>query len=89
MDPDEFSKSGRIVIPDSLGIAPGFKDRVGLDNLVLQSGLSFLPLACGSDGGKIRNNLLCIFSLPSSRFSTRNKGFKKVILNSTYVIRMD
>merc|ERR1719150_3644979 len=32
MDTDEFTKTGRVVISDSLGITPGLQDRVGGNN---------------------------------------------------------
>ena len=57
MNPDEFSKSGRVIVPHGLGIAPGLEDGVGLDDLVLKGGLTLLPLAGGADGGKVGNDL--------------------------------
>merc|ERR1719232_175482 len=45
MDTDEFTKTGRVVISDSLGITPSLQDRVGCNNLVLERSLSLLPLA--------------------------------------------
>ena len=55
--PDKLSKSGGVVVPHRLGIAPSFKDRVGLDDLVLERSFSLLPLAGGADGGKVGNDL--------------------------------
>ena len=57
MNPDKLSKSGRVVIPHCLCIAPRFKDGIGLDDLVLERRLSLLPFARGADGGKVGNNL--------------------------------
>ena len=57
MNPDEFSKSGRVIVPHGLGITPGLQDGVGLDDLVLKGGLTLLPLARGADGGKVGNDL--------------------------------
>ena len=59
MNPNELPKSGRVVVPHSLGIAPCLEDWVRLDDLVLKGGLSLLPLARGADGGKVGNDL-CI-----------------------------
>merc|ERR1712214_274677 len=71
---DELTKSRGVVISDSLGITPGLKDRVSLDNLVLKGGLSFLPLSRGADGGKVRDDFLGIFSLSSTRFTSNQDG---------------
>ena len=39
MDTDEFTKSGRVVIPGSLGITIGLQNGVGGNNLVLKGHL--------------------------------------------------
>ena len=57
MNPNELSKSGGVVVPHCLGVAPSLKDRVRLDDLVLKGGFSLLPLARRADGGKVGNNL--------------------------------
>ena len=44
-DTNEFTKSGGVVISHSLGISPGLKNWVGLDNLVLKTWLTLLPEA--------------------------------------------
>ena len=44
-DTDEFTKSGRVVIPYSLGIAPSLEYGIGLNNLVFQSNFPFFLLA--------------------------------------------
>merc|ERR1719438_671941 len=72
MDTDEFTKTGRVVISDSLGITPSLQDRVGGNNLVLKRSLSLLPLARGADGGKVGDDLLGVLSLSSTRL-TSNK----------------
>ena len=66
MNPDEFTKTRRVVISDSLGIAPGFKNWVGLDNLVLQRCFSFLPFSGRTDSGKVGDDLLGVFCLSST-----------------------
>ena len=70
MDSDELSKSRGIVVPDSLSIAPSLQHRVSLNNFVLEGGLTLLPLARGADGGKVRDDLLCVLSLASTRLAT-------------------
>merc|ERR1719367_2754841 len=72
VDTDEFTKTGRVVISDSLGITPSLQDRVGGNNLLLKRGLSLLPLARGADGGKVGDDLLGILSLSGTRL-TSNK----------------
>ena len=74
MNPDEFSKSGRVIVPHGLGIAPGLQDGVGLDDLVLKGGLSLLPLARGADGGEVGDDLLGVLSLAGTRLSSNKDG---------------
>ena len=74
MDTDEFTKARRVVISDSLGVTPGLKDRISLNNLVLKRSLSLLPLARGADGGKVGDDLLGVLSLSSSRLSSNQDG---------------
>ena len=74
VDTDELSESGGVVVPHGLGVTPGLKDGVGLDDLVLKGGLSLLPLARGADGGEVGDDLLCVFSLSSSRLSSDENG---------------
>ena len=69
VNPDELSKTGGVVVPHSLGVAPSLEDGVGLDDLVLKGGLALLPLARGADGGKVGNDLLGVLSLSGSRLS--------------------
>ena len=69
MNPDEFSKSGRVIVPHGLGIAPGLQDGVGLDDLVLKGGLSLLPLAGGADGGVVGDHLLRVLRLSGTGLS--------------------
>ena len=68
--PDEFSKSRGVVVPHSLGVAPGLKDGVGLDDLVLKGGFALLPLARGADGGKVRDHLLRVLRLSGTGLSS-------------------
>merc|ERR1719336_3181258 len=74
MDTDEFTKTGRVVISDSLGITPGLQDRVGGNNLVLKRSLSLLPLARRADGGKVGDDLLGVLSLSSTRLTSNQDG---------------
>ena len=79
MNTDELSKSGRVVIPDSLGITIGLQDRVGLDNLVLKRSLLLLSLLdllgrAGANEGKVGDDLLGILGLSGSRFSSNQNG---------------
>ena len=79
VDTDELSESGGVVVPHSLGVAPGLKDRVSLDNLVLKGGLSLLPLPGGADGGKVGDDLLRVLSLSGSWCQSylETKSFKR------------
>merc|ERR1719422_2340231 len=72
VDTDEFTKTGRVVISDSLGITPSLKDRVGGNNLLLKGSLSLLPFARGADGGKVGDDLLGVLGLSGTRL-TSNK----------------
>merc|ERR1712045_929708 len=74
VDSDELSKAGRVVVPHSLCIAPGLKDGVGLDDLVLKGGLTLLPLSGGADGGEVGDDLLGVLSLSGSRLSGDKDG---------------
>ena len=69
VDTNELSEPGGVVVPNGLGVAPSFKDRVGLDNLVLKRGLALLPLSRGADGGEVGDDLLGVLSLSGSRLS--------------------
>merc|ERR1712012_284081 len=84
-DTAELTKSGGVVISHSLGIPPGFQDRVGLDNLVLKGGLSFLPLAGGADGGKVGDDLLGVLSLSSSRLTSNEDRLVAARVHHTLV----
>merc|ERR1712142_1202587 len=74
VDTDELSESGGVVVPDGLGVAPGLKDGVGLDDLVLKGGLSPLPLAGRADGGEVGNDLLGVLGLSSTGLSSNEDG---------------
>ena len=77
MNPNEFSKSWRIVISGSFGISKCLQNGVRLNNLVLQRhffGCFFLT--SGSNKGKIRNNFFGIFSFAGSRFTTAKISLK-------------
>ena len=81
VDPDELSKSGRVVVPHGLGVAPSLKDGVGLDDLVLKGGLALLPLSGGADGSKVGDDLLGVLSLSGTRLS----GDKDRLVHATVV----
>ena len=70
MDSDELSEAGGVVVPHGLGVAPRLQDGVGLDNLVLEGGLAFLPFAGGADGGKVGDHLLRVLRLSGTRLSS-------------------
>merc|ERR1712142_734557 len=74
VDTDELSESGRVVVPDGLGVTPGLKDGVGLDDLVLKGGLSLLPLARRADGGEVGDDLLGVLGLSGTRLSSNKDG---------------
>ena len=70
-DSDELSKSRRIIISDSLSISIGFKNWIGLDNLVFKGDfllVTFFNLfSCsGTNKGKVGDDLLGIFRFTSS-----------------------
>merc|ERR1712045_976605 len=74
VDTDEFTETGGVVIPHSLGVTPGLKDGVGGHNLVLKGSLSLLPLARGADGGKVGDDLLGVLGLSGTRLSSNEDG---------------
>merc|ERR1719210_2405328 len=74
VDTDEFTETGGVVIPHSLGVTPGLQDGVGGHNLVLKGGLTLLPLAGGADGGKVGNDLLGVLGLSSTGLSSNQDG---------------
>ena len=70
MDTDEFTKSGGVVVPHSLGVTPGLQDGIGGNNFLLKGCLSLLPLAGGADGGKVGDHLLRVLRLSGTRLSS-------------------
>merc|ERR1719356_426666 len=74
VDTDELSEPGGVVVPHSLGVTPGLKDGVGLDDLVLKGGLSLLPLARRADGGEVGDDLLGVLGLSGTRLSGNQDG---------------
>merc|ERR1711881_425650 len=82
---DELSETGGVVIPDSLCITPGLKDRVSLHNLVLKGCFSLLPLARGADSSKVRDDLLGVLSLSSTRLSSNQDGLVNTRVNHALV----
>merc|ERR1719471_957658 len=71
---DELTKTGGVVIPHSLGIAPGLKDR-----------FSFLLLSRGTNGSKVGNNLLGVLSFASTRLTSNENGLILAIVHHTLV----
>merc|ERR1719193_258375 len=69
MDTDELTETGRVVVTDSLGITPSFKDGIGLDNLILKTDLT-LYFTLSSNSSHVTNDLLGVFSLSSTRFTS-------------------
>merc|ERR1712214_69037 len=82
---DELTKTRGVVIPHSLGITPGLKDRVSLDNLVLKTRLTFLLLSSSTNGGKVGNNLLGVLSFASTRLTSNENGLILAIVHHTLV----
>ena len=82
VDPDEFSKPGRVVVPDGFGIAIGFENWVGVDNPVLQIGFLLLwrvaillLLSFGSSkNGKVSDDLLGVLGLSGTRLTSDLEG---------------
>merc|ERR1712131_108486 len=75
VDTDEFTKTGRVVIPGCLGISIELKNGVGGHNLVLKGNLLLGLLArAGGDHGKIGDDLLGVLSLSSSRLTSNQHG---------------
>merc|ERR1711971_1173644 len=85
-DTDEFTKSRGVVIPQGLGITPGLQDRVGLDNLVLKTNLALLLLASGTNGGKVRDDLLGVLSLAGTRLTSNENRLVLAIVHHTLVL---
>merc|ERR1712223_1570710 len=82
---DELTKTRGVVIPHSLGITPGLKDRVSLDNFVLKTRFSFLLLSRGTNGSKVGNNLLGVLSFASTRLTSNENGLILAIVHHTLV----
>merc|ERR1719270_722987 len=75
MDTDEFTKTGRVVIPCSFGISIKLKNGVGGHNLVLKRDLLLRLFARASGNhGKIGDNLLGVLSLSSTRLTCDQHG---------------
>jgi len=81
MDTDEFTKTGRVVIPCSLGITIGLKNGVGGHNLVLKRDLLLRLLARASGNhGKIGDDLLGVLGLASTRLTGDQHGVVLLVL---------
>ena len=75
VDPDKFSKAGRIVVADSLGVPIGFQNWVCVHNPVLQIGLFWAIIGWpvlllfpfrGAKYGEVGDHLLGVLRLASS-----------------------
>ena len=66
-------KSGRVVIPRSLGVAKSLQDWISLDDLILQRNFAgiFLLALPGAHHGKVGDDLLCVLGLPGPGLSPR------------------
>merc|ERR1712083_206061 len=85
-DTDEFTKSRGVVIPQGLGITPGLQDGVDLDNFVHKTNLALLLLASGTNGGKVRDDLLGVLSLASTRLTSNENRLVLAIVHHTLVL---
>ena len=68
-------KSWRVVVSNCLGIAKGLQDGIRLNNLIFQ--VSFFVaifVLIGTNSGKVRNDLFCIFRFSGTRFSAISKS---------------
>merc|ERR1719412_1450515 len=76
VDTDEFTETGGVVIPSSLGISVGLQNGVGGHNLVLKGDLLIRLLAARASGdhGKIGDDLLGVLSLAGTRLSGDQHG---------------
>jgi len=71
MDTDKLTKTGGVVIPGSLGITIGLKNRVGGHNLVLKRHLLDRLLArAGSNNSKVSDYLLGVLCFTSTRLTS-------------------
>merc|ERR1712142_279294 len=84
-DTDEFTKTRRVVIPHGLSITPGLKYRVGLDNFVLKTRLTFLLLASSANASKVGDNLLGVLSLASTRLTSNENRLVLANIHHTLV----
>merc|ERR1711899_653511 len=84
-DTDEFTKTRGVVIPDSLGISPGFQNRISLDNLILKTRLTFLLFASSTNTSKIGDNLLGVLSLASTRLTSDENRWILASIHHTLV----
>merc|ERR1712073_271055 len=76
VDTDEFTKTGGVVIPGSLGISVGLQNGVGGHNLVLKGDLllRLLGARASSDHGKIGDDLLGVLGLAGTGLSGDQHG---------------
>ena len=76
VDTDEFTKTGGVVIPGSLGISVGLQNGIGGHNLVFKRNLflNLLGSTTSSDHGKIGDDLLGVLGLPGTRLASNQNG---------------
>ena len=84
--PDEFSESGGVVVPRSLGISVRLQDGVGGNDLVLKGDLLLGLLArAGGDHGKIGDDLLGVLGLAGTGLSGDQHGVVLLVLQHVAV----
>jgi hypothetical protein len=73
LETDELAETRRVVVLQRFGVTERLEDRVGLQDLLLQSAHEVLANVAGN-GGKILNNLLRVLGLARTRFTAKQKG---------------
>lgn len=82
MDTDEFTETGGVIVTDGLGVTEGFKNGIGLDDLIFKRSLvllGFILLGGSTNGGEVSNYLLGVFSLTSTRLSSNQHRLIDVV----------
>merc|ERR1711899_147185 len=83
VDTDEFTETGGVVVPRSLGISVGLQDGVGSHNLVLKGDLlGFLLGTSSSSGhhGQVGDHLLGVLGLSGTRLTGDQHGVVLLVL---------
>jgi hypothetical protein len=66
-------ETGRVIVTDGLGVTEGFKNGIGLYDLIFKISLldvGVFLLRRGADGGEVRDYLLRVLSLTGTRLAT-------------------